>query len=175
MATLKSEDSPADINNAPSDCLDPFDIEQYINTENLTFASPAMSPNLNSEKSPTVDSTSQPQPSNNGGAANSNSTAGANQIFARPSHNYEEYKQQSSLPPGAVANTLLMNQPNDGAYAQGQYGVFPPPPPMAISVNHTRSSTDTAVITTITTSTHSDVSTPPLTSTRLQCSPCHRP
>ena len=116
MAVLKSEESSPDLT-GPSNCVDPLDIEQYINPESMSYPSPSISPSFSSVKSSTIATpTTSSQPFD---------TQRAEQTFSRPSHQYEQYKQQSSLPVGAVATTFALNE-TDRFYGHESYDMFTP-------------------------------------------------
>ena len=112
MASIKIEDESSHLNSGPTNCVDPLDIEQYINPDSLAFPSPSPSPST-SYKIPTIatpTASSQaivPPPTQ--------------QTFAAPSHQYEQYKQQSSLPVGAVANTFALNESDQYSYGHDAY------------------------------------------------------
>ena len=89
-------------------CLDPVEMESYIDYEQLRSTSPSRSPLATANPNNTLLRPAAPS-----------SSAVVNQplSFAGPSHQYDHYKQQTGLPPGALANTLAVNQAlNWGAY-----------------------------------------------------------
>ena len=117
MAAVKTEDPTPSVD-APSNCVDPLDIEQYINPEHMTTSSPSMSPGSLSYKTSTVATPTaipqpylQPQPH-------------PEQHFSAPSHRYEQYRQQASLPVGAVANTFALNEANPYGFGQDSYDLL---------------------------------------------------
>ena len=112
MADVKIED-PTSSPDAPSNCVDTLDLQQYINPDKLTFDSPPMSPATSSFKSVS--------------GANPASTflpQSTEQPFTGPSHRYEQYRQQSSLPVGAVANTFALNEASHLNYGHDSYGLL---------------------------------------------------
>ncbi|KAG8528926.1 uncharacterized protein KY384_006615 [Bacidia gigantensis] len=113
MATIKSEDLSA----GPTNCVDPLDIEQYLNPETISFSTPSVSPTPSSIKS-SIETTATvpPQPF---------MPPPAEQVFSGPSHQYEQYRQQSSLPVGAVASTFALNE-SSNFYDQDPYDMIPP-------------------------------------------------
>ncbi|KAL8688502.1 MAG: hypothetical protein Q9224_004866, partial [Gallowayella concinna] len=100
--------------NSPS--LDTLDMDQYINYDpSSVISNPSYTPETSQSKSiPTpsfepIDYASsllltQPHP----------------QTFAGPSHQYENYKQQTGLPLGALATTLAINENDHIVYGQAQ-------------------------------------------------------
>lgn len=112
MASIKKEDESSHLNSGPTNCVDPLDIEQYINPDSLAFPSPSPSPSA-LYKTPTIATPTAsshafvPQPTQ--------------QTFTAPSHQYEQYKQQSSLPVGAVANTFALNESDQYSYGHDDY------------------------------------------------------
>ncbi|KAL9130570.1 MAG: hypothetical protein Q9217_001283 [Psora testacea] len=122
MATIKPEDVTELLPGiqTPSNCVDPLDIDQYINQENLAFRSPSISPNPSYAKSSTIATpTSSSQPF-------MPSQPAPQQTFSQPRHQYEQYKQQASLPVGAVANTFALNESEHFSYGQNPYNLITP-------------------------------------------------
>ena len=113
MADIKVEEQTSNLD-APSNCVDPLDLEQYINPDKLTFNSPPMSPASSSYKSSSGATSAAP-------TFLSQSTE---QTFSGPSHQYEQYRQQSSLPVGAVANTFALNEANHLNFGHDSYGML---------------------------------------------------
>ena len=94
----------------------PFDLDQYINLDSAVAASPAGSSKALPAPSPNavVSSTRLQQPPQQ-------------QTFSGPSHQYEQYKQQTGLPVGALANTFALNQPAVSPFGLSpSYGMIPP-------------------------------------------------
>ena len=99
-----------------------LDMDQYINYDPSTVLPPS---SYNSDAS---QSTSTPNPFDTNEYANSLPLSQSNeQTFAGPSHQYEQYKQQTGLPMAALANTLAVNRNDHIVHGQAQrmYG-FPP-------------------------------------------------
>ncbi|KAL8834979.1 MAG: hypothetical protein Q9170_003500 [Blastenia crenularia] len=95
--------------------LDTLDIDQYINYDpSPILPNPSYSPKFSPTKS---DLASIPASSNSNDLFTSQSSQ---QIFARPSHQYELHKQQTGLPIGALANTLAVNQSDHIVYGHAQ-------------------------------------------------------
>ena len=94
----------------------PFDMDQYINLDNAVAASPSTSSKGLSAPSPSTvlpSSRTQPPP--------------PPQTFSGPSHQYEQYKQQTGLPVGALANTFALNQPAASPFGfSPSYGMLAP-------------------------------------------------
>lgn len=86
-------------------CFDPLDIDRYINYDQNLFPSPSTSP---------VSSRSKPSASPNTAVATLATSPFPNQqsqqIFPPPNHQYDAYHQQAGLAPGALANTVAVNQ-----------------------------------------------------------------
>lgn len=94
----------------------PFDLDQYINLDGALTASPSSSSKALSAPSPNaiVSSARLQQPPQQ-------------QTFSGPSHQYEQYKQQTGLPVGALANTFALNQPAVSPYGfSPSYGMIVP-------------------------------------------------
>ena len=106
MAAIKPENPTGTSPNihTPSICVDPLDIDQYINHDNLAFPSPSLTPEPPYTKSSVIDT-----PTSSSQAFIPNQQP-PQQTFSGPSHQYEQYRQQASLPVGAVANTFALNE-----------------------------------------------------------------
>lgn len=113
-----------------SSCLDPLDIDRYIDFDQAIHPSPSNT------------TSSSPSPSSRGKAIAipefatgiPNNTlhppqSSSQPIFAGPSHQYELHKQQTGIPVGALSSTLAVNQPNafpfGGYQIQQDYGATP--------------------------------------------------
>ncbi|KAL9101445.1 MAG: hypothetical protein Q9163_003295 [Psora crenata] len=123
MAAIKPEDATEVLPSirAPSNCVDAFDIEQYINHENMVFPSPSASPH------PTYANPSTTATPTTSSQDFELSQVASQQTFSGPSHQYEQYRQQSSLPVGAVANTFALNESDHFSYGQNPYDLVMPP------------------------------------------------
>lgn len=102
MAALMHEASAAPSPNAQAQC---FDIDQYLNLDNTAVPTPSTSPANTSKAFPT------PSPAPTGSTALARQALPSQQSFSAPSHQYEQYKQQTGLPTGALANTFALNDP----------------------------------------------------------------
>ena len=122
MPTFKQESSSS---SAPSPgpqsaCIEPFDIERYINYDQAIYPSPSVSPTSSGSKplatpNPlTIDPNQTIQPSQSGNQ----------QVFPGPSHQYEQYKQFAVLPVGGLANTLAVNQASSLPFSKN-FGAAP--------------------------------------------------
>ncbi|KAI5862456.1 hypothetical protein GGS23DRAFT_101186 [Durotheca rogersii] len=97
MASNQSSTNPT----ALSDPLDLFDFSEY---DAGTYSSPSLSPSAANKsqfvRTPTAVTATTP------------STLPAGQVLSGPSHQYDQYKQQTPFVPGAVANTMAINRNN---------------------------------------------------------------
>ena len=112
--TFKQEPGSAE-QTSQSGCFDP--LESFINYDQTILPTPSISPlSTKSSATPTSSSNSlipiQPSP----------------QTFGPPSHQYDQYKQQTSFVPGALANTYNVNQLDQFSYGGSHqyYGMVPP-------------------------------------------------
>ena len=122
MTSFKQEYSTEPPPTSQSGCVDPLDIDRYINFDQTVLPTPSISPLSFRSKSVTTPTSS---------TANANvlfPTQPSPQTFSGPSHQYEQYKQQTGLPVGALANTIAINQADQFGYGRGQqaYGMMPP-------------------------------------------------
>ena len=115
MAAVKAEKKTSPTATTPG-CVDDLDIEQYINPDSFTAPSPSMSPDSSSYKTSTAAT-----PSSN---TLPYSTVQTEQTFAGPSHQYEQYRQQASLPVGAIANTFALNESAPYSFGQDNYDLI---------------------------------------------------
>ena len=95
-----------------STSIDPLDIDQFINYDSSSLIS-SLSPEALRKSGPT------PSPSI-GSSTNVLPVQQGQQTFSGPSHQYELHKQQTSLPVGALANTLAVNQQDHLVYGHAQ-------------------------------------------------------
>jgi len=109
--TLKQEPTTAPSPGLQSNCVDPLDIDRYINFESALYPSPSVSPL--SQSKPVV------TPSSSDNILPLHTTQ--EQTFSGPSHQYEQYKQQAGLPVGGLANTFALNEPDPFSFDQMQY------------------------------------------------------
>ncbi|KAI0536314.1 hypothetical protein GGR58DRAFT_514712 [Xylaria digitata] len=93
--------STASMRSSPTaDPLDMLDLTEY---DTMSYQSPALSPSAANKMqfarpTPTIVTTPTTMPTN--------------QILSGPSHQYDQYKQQTPFVPGALANTLAINENN---------------------------------------------------------------
>ncbi|OJD19611.1 hypothetical protein AJ78_00468 [Emergomyces pasteurianus Ep9510] len=103
-------------------CIDPNDIDSFINYDQPIYPSPSLSPASSRAKTtinPSPVSTPavanapsfSPSSSNSSNSSSNNSQHSSSQVFfSGPSHEYDSYKQQTGLPPGGLANTMAINR-----------------------------------------------------------------
>lgn len=111
---MTSSQGPSDQLSQPA-YPDSLDMDQYINfdpsglptSESSRKSAPTPSPIPSSSRVPQVQQ--------------------GQQTFAGPSFQYELHKQQTSLPVGAIANTLAVNQADHTVYGHAQRMVADPP------------------------------------------------
>lgn len=80
------------------------DLSQYDNNSDLAYQPPSLSPSTTSNLSPSLSLEAE-------SSSETSSLFPTNQGFTGPSHQYDLYKQQTGLVPGALTTTLSMNQP----------------------------------------------------------------
>ncbi|KAI1128459.1 hypothetical protein F5Y10DRAFT_174856 [Nemania abortiva] len=83
--------------------VDPLDLLDLSEYDGLPYQSPSLSPSANNKMQfarPTAPMTTTPP------------TMPANQMLSGPSHQYDQYKQQTPFVPGALAHTLAINESN---------------------------------------------------------------
>ncbi len=104
-------------------CFDPLDIDRYINYDQNLFPSPSASP---------VSSRSKPSASPNSALSNLATspfpTQRSQQIFPPPNHPYDAYHQHAGLAPGALANTVAVNQADHLSFGGRGQSFFAMPP-----------------------------------------------
>ena len=118
MASVKTEKTSQSTESTATNtnCVDPLDIEQYINTESFAAPSPSMSPDSSYKTSTTANT-----PASNGLPYLTGQT---DRTFAGPSHQYEQFRQQASLPVGAIANTFALNESTPYSFGQEGYDLI---------------------------------------------------
>lgn len=89
-------------NNSEFDAL--LDLSEY---DGINYQSPALSPSMGSKASFASPVSTIETPALN---------APTSQTLTGPSHNYELYRQQTGFVPGALANTMAVNQTNNTGY-----------------------------------------------------------
>ena len=114
MTSFKQEFSTEPSPSSFANCNDQVDFDSYINLDQTIVPTPSRSPSSFQSKSTTTPSLSKPS------TTPIASTQPAPQTFAGPSYQYEQYKQQTGLPVGALANTFAINQVDQFAYARSQ-------------------------------------------------------
>ncbi|KAI1257099.1 hypothetical protein MGN70_000138 [Eutypa lata] len=87
---------------SPAGVVDPLDLLDFTEYDGLPYHSPSMSP-------PT---TNKPQFARPSSTITTPTTLPSNQAMPGPSHQYDQYKQQTPFVPGALASTLAVNQNN---------------------------------------------------------------
>ncbi|KAI1179723.1 hypothetical protein F4777DRAFT_531678 [Nemania sp. FL0916] len=86
---------------SPGSEMDPLEMLDLTDYDNMPYQSPALSPSATNKMQfarPTPAITTTPP------------TMPPNQLLSGPSHQYDQYKQQTPLVPGALANTLAINE-----------------------------------------------------------------
>jgi hypothetical protein len=84
-----------------------LDLTEYDNVSN--FHSPSLSPSTGSKSTFSPVTTAVPIPS---------IPSSSNQVLTGPSHNYDMYRQQTGFVPGAIANTMAVNQSTNTGYQE---------------------------------------------------------
>lgn len=118
MSTHSSTPSPAPITqNTCFDPLEPLELDSFINYDQVVYPTPSLSPSSSrsqskSQQSSSLFDTSSPLPSS--------SQSSSQQIYSGPSHQYDEYKQQTGLPVGALANTFAINEASNVRFIPNQ-------------------------------------------------------
>jgi hypothetical protein len=84
-----------------------LDLTEYDNVSN--FHSPSLSPSTGSKSTFSPVTTAVPIPS---------IPSSSNQVLTGPSHNYDLYRQQTGFVPGAIANTMAVNQSTNAGYQE---------------------------------------------------------
>ncbi|KAI0970747.1 hypothetical protein F4678DRAFT_101553 [Xylaria arbuscula] len=95
-----SSQQNASTGSSQGDPLELLDLSEY---DGMTYQSPSLSPTATSKMQ-----FARPPAS----MATTPATLPANQMLSGPSHQYDQYKQQTPLVPGALANTLAINEGN---------------------------------------------------------------
>ncbi|KAI9761878.1 MAG: hypothetical protein M1835_008108 [Candelina submexicana] len=110
MSTTSSASPPTP--NPQTTCLDPLEpleLDSFINYDQL-YPTPSLSPSSSrsqskSQQSSSFFDTNSPLPSS--------SRSNSEQIYRGPSHQYNDFQQQTGLPVGALANTFAINEANN--------------------------------------------------------------
>ncbi len=118
MSRHSSTPSPAPISqNTCFDPLEPLELDSFINYDQVVYPTPSLSPSSSrsqskSQQSSSLFDTSSPLPTS--------SQSSSQQIYSGPSHQYDEYKQQTGLPVGALANTFAINEASNVRFIPNQ-------------------------------------------------------
>ncbi|OTB04857.1 hypothetical protein M426DRAFT_11218 [Hypoxylon sp. CI-4A] len=87
---------------SPAGVVDPLDFVDFSEYDTMHYQSPTASPAIN-----------KPQFARASSAATTASTMPSTQALSGPSHQYDQYKQQTPFVPGALASTIAINQSNN--------------------------------------------------------------
>jgi hypothetical protein len=107
--------------------VDPLDMDRYIDFDQaVTYPSPSISP-LATSRGKTI---ATPEfhtrtPDQNYLASQLNTQSNFDNTFAGPSHQYDQFKQNTGLPVGALQSTLAVNPPNVFGFGGYQSGLVP--------------------------------------------------
>lgn len=117
-------------------CYDP-DIDSFLNLDQITYTStePAR-PKAALASQPVMPSTEFVAPDMRSASFASNGQSPM--AFQAPSHQYDEHKQQTGLPPGALAHAMTFNNNNNGNNTNNQVngmGFSAPSPGFAINAD----------------------------------------
>ncbi|ODM16250.1 hypothetical protein SI65_08249 [Aspergillus cristatus] len=116
MATLAEHPTVAP---SSTTCYDP-DIDSFLNLDQITYATEAPRPKASLPSQPAVPSTDFAAGDvRSAGFASNGQTPIA---FQAPSHQYDEHKQQTGLPPGALAHAMSFNRANNMSYGSASPG-----------------------------------------------------
>jgi hypothetical protein len=97
---------------SPSGVVDPLDLLDFTDYDGLSYQSPTVSP-------PTANKQHIARPSSNIATPAALPTT---QPMNGPSHQYDQYKQQTPFVPGALASTMAVNQSN--THINGGYNMY---------------------------------------------------
>ena len=109
------------------DSIDLFDFEQAS-----TFTPTSASPDLSKGKAVVNNRPSQPS-----SAGSYFASSQSQQTFSRPSYNYDNYRQQTGLPVGGLANTFALNLANGMQYTGTHHGYVMPTETLNIPLSST--------------------------------------
>ncbi|XXG97827.1 hypothetical protein Hte_004141 [Hypoxylon texense] len=87
---------------SPTVGVDPLDFVDFSEYDKMGYQSPAASPA----------STNKSQFMRTSAAVSTPASLPSNQVLSGPSHQYDQYKQQTPFVPGALASTIAINQSN---------------------------------------------------------------
>lgn len=105
MSATSQSTSTSPSSTQPSAVVDPLDLLDFTDYDGLPDGNAYNSPSLTPETSVKQQFTSRQSP-----ISATASTMSANQTMSGPSHQYDQYKQQTPFVPGALATTLAVNQ-----------------------------------------------------------------
>ncbi|KAK7948649.1 uncharacterized protein PG986_009535 [Apiospora aurea] len=105
MSASSQSTSTSPSSSQPSAVVDPLDLLDFTDYDGLPDGNAYNSPSLTPETSTKQQFTSRQSP-----ISATASTMSANQTMSGPSHQYDQYKQQTPFVPGALATTLAVNQ-----------------------------------------------------------------
>ncbi|KAK8038805.1 hypothetical protein PG993_007216 [Apiospora rasikravindrae] len=105
MSASSHSTSTSPSSSQPSAVVDPLDLLDFTDYDGLPDGNAYNSPSLTPETSSKQQFTARPSP-----ISSTASTMSANQTMSGPSHQYDQYKQQTPFVPGALATTLAVNQ-----------------------------------------------------------------
>ncbi|KAI1340057.1 hypothetical protein F5Y15DRAFT_62787 [Xylariaceae sp. FL0016] len=97
-----SASSQSNPSTSPNGVVDPLDLLDFTEYDGMSYQSPSMSPAA----------TNKPQFARPSNAMTTPSTMPPSQPMSGPSHQYDQYKQQTPFVPGALASTLQVNENN---------------------------------------------------------------
>ncbi|ORY60013.1 uncharacterized protein BCR38DRAFT_350261 [Pseudomassariella vexata] len=100
-ASSQSTSSTSQTNNQNGCVVDPLDLLDFSEYDGLPYQSPSVSP-----------ATTKPQFSRPSTTTATTSVMPPSQNLSGPSHQYDQYKQQTPFVPGALASTIALNQTN---------------------------------------------------------------
>ena len=112
MSNFKQES----ISPTSQSCVD--DIDRFLNFDQNIYPSPSSSSTSSRSKAIATPEFTLSNPHDN---AHFSTQENRQPVYAGPSHQYDNYKQQTGIPSGALASTLAVNQPNTfpfGGYQQ---------------------------------------------------------
>ena len=134
MATLAEHPTVAPSSTSPMPnmgaCYDP-DIDSFLNLDQITYSStePAR-PKAAMASQPTMPNTEFVAPDMRSASFASNGQSPL--AFQAPSHQYDDHKQQTGLPPGALAHAMIFNN-NTAAHPVNGMGFGAPSPGFAMN------------------------------------------
>ena len=103
---------------------DSLDIDRYIDFDQVVYPSPSASSSSSRGKAIATPEFAIVNPN----TAVVQSKPSSQPTFSGPSHQYDNYKQQTGIPLGALANTLAVPQPSSYAFGGGFQQGFSMPP-----------------------------------------------